>query len=240
MNCHNIVALIPFESDVMSGYRLVIGNKNYSSWSLRPWLFLTHHGISFEEVRLPLDSDTFRSEISRYSPSGRVPVLHDGDLVVWDSLAILEYLAERHPATKGWPEAVDARAHARAISAEMHSGFADMRSEMPMNCRRARAPHSLSASARRDVDRVTALWRETRRRHGDGGDFLFGSFSAADAMYAPVAVRLLVYGVELDEVCRAYVDAIYALPAMRAWLADADSETESLPKYEAIGAVPAK
>lgn len=223
----------------MSGYRLVIGNKNYSSWSLRPWLFLTHHGIDFSEVRLPLDSDTFRSEIGRYSPSGRVPVLHDGDLVVWDSLAILEYLAERHPATRGWPDAIDVRAHARAISAEMHSGFADMRNEMPMNCRRRGAPVALSASARRDVDRVTTLWRETRRLHGEGGQFLFGRFSVADAMYAPVAVRLVAYGVELDEACRAYVDTIYALPAMRAWLSDAGRETESLAKYEAVGTAPA-
>jgi glutathione S-transferase len=219
----------------MPGYRLVIGNKNYSSWSLRPWLFLKNHGLDFQEVRLPLDSDTFRSEIGRYSPSGRVPVLHDGDLVVWDSLAIMEYLAERHPETRGWPQAVNARAHARAICAEMHSGFADMRNEMPMNCRRPSAAHALGPSARHDVDRVMTIWRETRKRHGNGGEFLFGSFTIADAMYAPVAVRFTAYGAELDDVCRAYVDAIYALPAMRSWLADAAGESESIPKYEAIG-----
>jgi len=223
----------------MPGYRLVIGNKNYSSWSLRPWLFLAHHGLDFDEVRLPLDSDTFRNEIGRYSPTGRVPVLHDGDLVIWDSLAILEYLAERHPVAQGWPDPVASRAHARAISAEMHSGFADMRNEMPMNCRRHGAPIALSASARRDVDRVATIWRETRRIHGAGSDYLFGRFSVADAMYAPVAVRLVAYGIELDPVCRAYVDAIYALPAMRTWLSDANRESEFLPKYESIGASPA-
>lgn len=219
----------------MSAYRLIIGNKNYSSWSLRPWLFMTHHGLDFDEVRLPLDSDTFRNEIGHYSPTGRVPVLHDGELVVWDSLAIMEYLAERHPEARGWPTAIQARAHARAISAEMHAGFADLRNELPMNCRRRSPSHALSASARKDVDRVSAIWRETRERHGDGGDFLFGHFSIADAMYAPVAVRFTSYGVPLDDASRAYVDAIYALPAMRAWLADASAESESLPKYEAIG-----
>lgn len=219
----------------MSGYQLVIGNKNYSSWSLRPWLFLSHYGLPFREVRLPLDSDTFRNQIGRYSPSGRVPVLHDGELVVWDSLAILEYLAERHPQTQGWPTAVDARAHARAIAAEMHSGFPDLRNELPMNCRRSGAATEPGAAARRDIDRVTAIWRETRRRYGRGGDFLFGDFGIADAMYAPVAVRFTGYGVALDDVCQDYVDAVYAMPAMIAWLAAAKAETESLPKYEAIG-----
>ena len=219
----------------MSRYRLVIGNKNYSSWSLRPWIYLKHHGLAFEEVRLPLDSDTFRNEIHRYSPTGRVPVLHDGDLVVWDSLAILEYLADQHPETGGWPAERGARAHARAISAEMHSGFADMRNELPMNCRRRSETHVLSAQARRDVERVLAIWRETRHRHGAGGDFLFGAFGIADAMYAPVTCRFLSYGIALDETCRRYVEAVQALPAMRAWLADAMAEGESLPKYEAIG-----
>lgn len=219
----------------MSNYRLVIGNKNYSSWSLRPWIYLKHHALAFEELRLPLDSETFRSEIHRYSPTGRVPVLHDGDLVVWDSLAILEYLADRHPDTRGWPVDAAARAHARSISAEMHSGFGDMRSELPMNCRRRSGPPALSAGAKKDVERVQSIWRESRRQHGTGGEFLFGGFSVADAMYAPVVMRFVAYGIEMDATTKSYVEAILALPAMRAWLADAMAESESLAKYEAIG-----
>lgn len=218
----------------MSRYRLVIGNKNYSSWSLRPWLYMRHHGLDFDEIRLPLDSDTFRNEIGRYSPSGRVPVLHDGELVIWDSLAILEYLAERHPQTQGWPQAREARAHARAIAAEMHSGFADLRSQLPMNCRRRSAPPALSVGTRRDIERVQAIWRESRRRHGDGGAFLFGAFSIADAMYAPVVTRFVSYGIDMDAAAQAYADAVLALPAMREWLAAAEAEGESLAKYEAI------
>lgn len=219
----------------MSRYRLVIGNKNYSSWSLRPWIFMTHHHLDFDEIRLPLDSETFRDQIERYSPTGRVPVLHDGDLVVWDSLAILEYLAERHPQTQGWPADTAARAQARSVAAEMHSGFADLRGEMPMNCRRRGPALRVSALAQRDVDRVTSVWRETRRRYGAHGEFLFGDFTIADAMYAPVASRFVSYGVALDEVCRRYVDALQALPAMAAWMEDAVRESESLAKYERIG-----
>lgn len=219
----------------MSRYRLVIGNKNYSSWSLRPWLYLRRHGIEFEEVRLPLDSDEFRAAIPALSPSGRVPVLHDGELVVWDSLAILEYLAERHPETGGWPDDPVVRAQARCVAAEMHSGFSDLRGELPMNCRRRSPPPTLSALARRDIERVQALWRQARERHGSGGDFLFGSFCIADAMYAPVVSRFVSYGIELDSVCAAYAEAIYALPAMQDWLTDAAAEAESLAKYEAVG-----
>lgn len=219
----------------MSRYRLVIGNKNYSSWSLRPWLYLRHHGIEFDEHRLPLDSETFQREIHTLSPSGRVPVLHDGDRVIWDSLAILDYLAERHPASSGWPDDLDARTLARCISAEMHAGFADLRSELPMNCRRRSGPPALSALARRDIERVQSLWRQARERHGSGGDFLFGRFGIADAMYAPVASRFVSYGIELDAVGRAYVETIFAMPAMQQWLTDAAAETEALAKYEAIG-----
>ena len=219
----------------MSRYRLVIGNKNYSSWSLRPWLYLRRHHLDFQELRLPLDSDEFQREIRALSPSGRVPVLHDGELVVWDSLAILEYLAEQHPETAGWPAEASVRAHARSVAAEMHAGFADLRSELPMNCRRRSPPPALSALARRDIERVQTIWRHARERYGDGGDFLFGPFGIADAMYAPVASRFVSYGIQLDAVCRAYVDAIFALSAMQDWLNDAAGEVESLAKYEAVG-----
>ena len=219
----------------MSRYRLVIGNKNYSSWSLRPWLFMRHHALDFQEVRLALDSEEFRSQIGRYSPTGKVPVLHDGGLVVWDSLAILDYLAEQHPDTGGWPADTEARAHARSIACEMHSGFADRRGELPMNCRRRSAPPALGNGARRDIDRVQSIWSETRRRYGNGGDFLFGAFSIADAMYAPVASRFTSYGIEVDDGARRYIDALFALPALQAWMQDAVAEGESLAKYEAVG-----
>lgn len=221
----------------MARYRLVIGNKNYSSWSLRPWLFLRHHRIEFDELRLPLDSERFQSEIWQLSPSGRVPVLHDGGRKVWDSLAILEYLAEAHPQAEGWPADVEARALARCIGAEMHAGFADLRSELPMNCRRRSAAPPLTAFARRDVDRVQAIWRQARGHYGDGGPFLFGPFGIADAMYAPVASRFLSYGIDLDPVARAYVEAIHAMPAMQQWQRDAAGEAESIGKYEAVGGV---
>lgn len=219
----------------MSRLRLVIGNKSYSSWSLRPWLFLRQHGLDFEEVRLPLDSDTFRQRIGELSPSGRVPVLHDGDRVVWDSLAILEYLADVHPQIGGWPDDIGARALARCIAAEMHAGFADLRSELPMNCGRRGELHAISAGARRDIERVQAIWRRARELHGQDGPFLFGAFGIADAMYAPVAIRFRGYGVPLDATSQAYVETLYALPAMRDWLAGAAAESERLVKYETIG-----
>ena len=219
----------------MASLRLVIGNKNYSSWSLRPWVFLRHHGLDFEEVRLPLDSDLFRERIGDLSPTGRVPVLHDGERVVWDSLAILEYLADLHPELRGWPEDQGARALARCVSAEMHSGFGDLRGELPMNCGRRSSLHAISAGARRDIGRIQSLWRQTREAHGQGGPFLFGPFGIADAMFAPVAVRFRGYGVPLDEDGQAYVEAVYNLPAMRDWLAGAAAESERLAKYESIG-----
>ena len=219
----------------MSRLRLVIGNKNYSSWSLRPWLFLRQHALEFEEVRLPLDSDTFRQRIGGLSPSGRVPVVHDGDRVVWDSLAILEYLAELHPHLGGWPDDIGARALARCIAAEMHSGLVDLRGELPMNCGRRSTLHAISAGARRDIERVQAIWRQPRHEHGAAGPFLFGRFGIADAMYAPVAIRFHGYGVPLDTGSQAYVEALYALPAMHDWLAGAAAEGERLAKYESIG-----
>lgn len=202
---------------------LVIGNKNYSSWSLRPWLLLRQHGVEFDEVRLPLDTPEFYAAIGKYSPTGRVPVLIDGELVVWDSLAILEYSSERWLAGAGWPQDAGARALARSVSAEMHSGFQNLRTQCPMDCMR-RSNDPISAEVQRDIERIGVLWRDCRARHGAGGPFLFGSFSIADAMYAPVALRIVSYGIAVGPVERGYIDALLALPALREWLSDADAE----------------
>jgi glutathione S-transferase len=210
---------------------LIIGNKNYSSWSLRAWLLLRHFGIAFDEVKLTMDTPEFHARIAEFSPAGRVPVLLDGDLHIWDSLAIAEYANERFLDSRGWPQARVVRAHARAISAEMHSGFTALRSELPMNCRKRVRNHAVSAGATRDVARVQTIWREARAQHADKGDFLFGAFGIADAMYAPVVLRFISYGVELGPLERAYVDTIAALPAMHDWLADAATEALS-PAHE--------
>lgn len=202
---------------------LVIGTKNYSSWSLRPWLLMREHGIAFDEVRLPLDTPEFYATIGRWSPSGRVPVLRDGDLVVWDSLAICEYVSERWLDGKGWPADRSQRAHARAISAEMHSGFAALRGECPLDVvRRTRDP--IGAAAQRDIERIGTLWRDCRARYAAAGPFLFGTFSSADAMYAPVALRIESYGIAIGPVERDYVDTLLALAGMRDWIADAQAE----------------
>ena len=213
---------------------LVIGNKNYSSWSLRPWLLLRHFGVGFEEVRLPLDTPQFADEVLRHSPTGKVPALHDGDVQVWDSLAICEYANERWLDGRGWPKDLAARAMARAAAAEMHSGFVALRTQLPMNSRRTPDAYRGDAAAQRDIDRVQGLWRQLRDAQGDGGEFLCGDFGIVDAMYAPVAVRFDGYGVPVDAVARGYMDALFALPAMREWRAAAAEETESVAATEAL------
>ena len=213
---------------------LVIGNKNYSSWSLRPWLLLSHFGVAFEEVRLPLDTPQFAAEVGRHSPTGKVPALHDGDVHVWDSLAICEYANERWLDGQGWPRERAARAVARAAAAEMHSGFTALRTQLPMNSRRTPDAYRWDAAAQRDIDRMQALWRELREAHGGDGDFLFGGFGIVDAMYAPVAVRFDGYGVEVDDTTRRYMQALFALPAMQAWRAAAALEPESVPATDAL------
>ena len=215
---------------------LVIGNKNYSSWSLRPWLLLTQFGVAFEEVRLPLDTPEFAHGIARWSPTGRVPVLHDGDVVVWDSLAICEYANERWLDGRGWPADRSARAAARSAAAEMHSGFAALRGQLPMNSRRRPDAYRWDAHAQADIDRVQALWRDLRRAHGGDGAFLCGGFGIVDAMFAPVAIRFDGYGVEVDATARAYMDALFALPAMRAWREAGAAEAEVLAATEAFRA----
>lgn len=210
----------------MANPTLVIGSKNFSSWSLRPWLLLRQHGVAFDEVRLPLDTPEFYERIGRYSPTGRVPVLIDGDIVVWDSLAICDYANETWLDGKGWPADRAARALARSVSAEMHSGFQTLRTQLPMNCIK-RVSDPITVEARKDVDRIGAIWRDCRSRYDAQGPFLFGTFSIADAMYAPVVTRFVSYGVDVGPIERAYMDAMLELPAMRAWLADAVTEQQA-------------
>jgi glutathione S-transferase len=208
----------------MADFTLYIGNKNYSSWSLRPWLALKHTGAAFDEVMIPLDEPTTKATILRHSPSGRVPALLHGELTVWDSFAICEYLAELFPEAKLWPEAKDARAVARAAASEMHSGFAALRGHLPMNIRSSFPNRGVTPEVQADVNRITVLWRDCRKRFGAGGDFLFGAFSTADAMFAPVVTRFRTYKIELDEVAQAYTDAVVALPAMQEWATAARNE----------------
>ncbi len=216
----------------MDRLTLVIGNKNYSSWSLRAWLALEHTGAAFDELRIALDTPTTRADILRHSPAGRVPVLHDGEVTVWESLAICEYLAERFPHARLWPADPAARALARAASAEMHAGFAALRQAMPMNCRAHLPGKGRAPGVDDDIARVRDIWRDCRARFGAGGDMLFGQFTAADAMFAPVVSRFQTYGVSLDPVSRAYADAVSALPAMEAWTAAARAEPERIEREE--------
>ena len=216
----------------MSPLTIVIANKNYSSWSLRGWLFLRHTGAPFREIRIGLDEPQTRERILQHSPSGRVPALIDGDVTVWDSLAICEYLNEKFPECQGWPAESGARACARSVSAEMHSGFQALRNEMPMNIR-ARRIVTPSAAAKADIARVTALWETTRARHGQGGPWLFGRFSIADAMYAPVVFRFQTYGVALGGAAAAYSRTLLAHPAVMEWAAAGQAETEVVPSDEA-------
>ena len=205
--------------------RLVIANKNYSSWSLRPWLVATHFAVPFEETLVVLDEPDSAENIRRYSPSGRVPCLVDGDIVVWESIAVIEYLAERFPDRAIWPAAPVARALARSIVAEMHAGFTALRNACPMNLRRHVRWRDRGAGAARDVARIVELWRDARARFGTGGPFLFGAFSAADAMYAPVVCRLESYGWPVDADIRAYIDTVLTLPSFVAWREAAALET---------------
>ena len=207
----------------MSDYTLIIGNKNYSSWSLRPWLAMKVTGIPFRELLVPIREGDWDAEIARLSPSRRVPVLKDGGLVVWDSLAIVEYLAERHPQAGLWPADPTARALARSATAEMHSGFNALRSAMPMNLRASLPGRGRTDGVAADIARIVALWRDCRGR-ASGGPFLFGAFSAADAFFAPVVTRFKTYAVDLDSAAAAYRDAVLALPALGEWYAAARNE----------------
>lgn len=204
---------------------LYVGSKRYSSWSLRPYVALAQSGAAFETKTILLDQQNTKADIAKVTPAGRVPVLHDGELVIWDSLAICEYVAELYPDAQLWPVDRIARAKARVVSAEMHAGFAALRRDMPMDVLASKPGQGHTPEALVDVRRVQAIWREALA--ASKGPFLFGAFSIADAMFAPVTTRFTTYGVELDAACRAYVDAMHALPAMKAWVADAATEPKT-------------
>jgi glutathione S-transferase len=215
--------------------KLVIGNKNYSSWSMRPWLALRANDIAFEEVFIPLyTGEADKQRILDVTPSGKVPALVDGDITVWDSLAIIEYAAERFPEARLWPEDRAARAHARSISAEMHSGFMALRNECGMNLHRPIGAIALSADARANIARVQEIWIECRQRYGRSGPFLFGAFSGADAMFAPVVHRFRTYAIELAPEAADYMKAIMALPAFREWTEAGLAETIVIEKFETV------
>lgn len=216
----------------MADFTIYIANKNYSSWSLRGWLMLKATGAAFEEVVIPLDEANTRANILRHSPSGKVPALQHGAFTIWDSLAIGEYLAELYPQARLWPENRAARAVARAASAEMHAGFAALRSHLPMNVRSSFPNRGVTPEALAEINRVTALWRDCRKRFGDGGEFLFGHFTIADAMYAPVVSRFRTYKVELEDETQRYADTVWMLPAVQEWAAAARNEPMIIEKYE--------
>jgi len=214
------------------GLHLIIANKNYSSWSLRPWLAMKVAGIPFEETLISLDAADFKSRLAALSGAGKVPVLIDGATRVWESLAILEYLAEKMPGAALWPNDPVARAHARAIASEMHAGFLPLRRQLPMNVRRPVMPRALDVDAAADVARIDAIWNECRARFGSGGPYLYGAFGAADAMYAPVVWRFHTYAVAVSAAAATYMRALMALPAWNEWREAARQEPWVLPHDE--------
>lgn len=216
----------------MTDFTLVVANKNYSSWSLRAWLMLKQAGAEFEHVVVPLRQTATKAEILRHSPSGKLPALRHGDLVIWESLAIGEYLHDIFPKAKLWPKNIGACAVARSVSAEMHSGFQAFRGHFPMNMRSSFPNRGVTPEVQSDINRITALWHDCRKRFGKGGDFLFGGPTIADAMYAPVVSRFLTYKVELDEEAHAYCDAISAVPAFQEWYAAARNEPMIIEEFE--------
>ena len=208
----------------MSAFTLVVGNKNYSSWSLRGWLATRVAGVPFDEVLVRLSEPGTKDQLLKHSPAGKVPVLKHGERVIWDLLAIIEYLAEIRPDAGLWPADPAARAHARAIAAEMHAGFQALRAKMPMNLSKSLPGKGRGRDVALDIERIRAIWRDCRTRHGAAGPFLFGPFSAADIMYTPVATRFRTYAVELGDLCQAYVDAVLARPDFLEWHAAALEE----------------
>lgn len=211
---------------------LIIANKNYSSWSFRPWLAMKVAGIAFDETVISLDASDFKARVSAFGGAGRVPIVVDGDVRVWESLAILEYIAEKFPAARLWPEAVSARAHARAVAAEMHAGFLPLRRHLPMNVSRPVQKRALDEGSKADVARIDAIWSKCRARFGSSAPFLFGAFGAADAMYAPIVWRFHTYAVDVSRSARSYMEAMMVLPAWAEWRAAARREPWILPHDE--------
>lgn len=214
------------------GLTLYIGNKSYSSWSMRPWLLLEQFGIAFEEIVISLYVEGSKETILKTSPSGKVPALVDGGTTVWDSLSICEYIAETHPDLAIWPRDKGARAMARSMSAEMHSSFQALRQQCPMVVHRPKGAVAFTPDTLADIARIEGMWAEARARYGQGGPFLFGAFSAADAMYAPVVVRFDIYDVPVSATTRAYMDAMKSLPSWKKWMAGAAAESWRIPRFE--------
>jgi len=212
--------------------KLVIANKNYSTWSLRPWLLMSEFDLPFEEINESLNGDDLTERLRHHSPSCKVPVLIDSGLTIWDSLAICEYLSEKYLDGKGWPESTVARAHARSVSAEMHSSFTGLRSEMPMNIR-AKRQVSLSDASHRDIGRIDDIWSDCRQQYESSGVWLFGDFSIADCMFAPVALRFMTYGADLSETSRVYMETVLENSSVKQWMTAAKAETEIIGADEA-------
>ena len=213
--------------------KLVIGNKNYSSWSMRPWLALRANNIAFDEVFIPLyTGEADKARILNFTHSGKVPALIDGDITIWDSLSIIEYVAERFPETRLWPEDRARRAHARSISAEMHSGFVALRNECGMNLHRPIRAIALSADAEANVARIQQIWIECRERYGKLGPFLFGAFGGADAMFAPVVHRFRTYAIPVAPGAQAYMDTMLSQPAFQEWTRAGLAETLLIDRCE--------
>jgi glutathione S-transferase len=224
-------AHLPGAASPMSQLKLVIANKNYSSWSMRPWVVMKAFDIPFQEISIQIDRADTSEQIARYSPAGRVPVLIDEEEAIWDSLAICEYLAECYPDKPMWPRDRQARAMARSICSEMHAGFAALRSELPMNIRGQYPQREFSAMAQAEIRRIRAIWGSCLATSGYER-FLFGEFSIADAYFAPVVMRFFTYGVELDGSLQAYAERVAQHPAVQQWVSEALAETERIPKYE--------
>jgi len=223
-----------------TNYTLVIGNKNYSSWSMRPWVWMRHHNIAFNEQRIALFEPGMRAAIDQFDAGSTVPILVTGDTAIWDSLAILEYLAEQHIDKSGWPDLSDtkgamggaARAIARSVSAEMHSGFSALRGELPMNCRRQVENFSPSDAVLKDVARVQKIFTDCRTRFGQKGPWLFGAYSIADAMYTPVVMRFNTYGIGLTETAAEYARQVTRQPAVQEWIQSSKNESEIIENSE--------
>lgn len=216
----------------MADLTLIIGNKNYSSWSLRPWFFMQFHQMGFEEIRVPLFTKDTDQQLSAYNSDSKVPVLQDGDLTVWDTLAIMEYLSETYLDNKGWPQDRKSRAFARSISAEMHSSYSHIRNELPMNCRKNFTHILPSAEALREINRITHLWASCRQQHSNAGPWLFGGFSIADAMFAPIALRFNGYNINLSDEAQSYVELILNHPAIKKWIESGKQELEVITEDE--------
>jgi glutathione S-transferase len=221
-------------------YKLIIANRNYSSWSLRAWLFMTESDIAFEEIRIPMFTPTWPAEIAQYSPVGRVPVLLDGDITVWDTPAIIEHLREDYPDAVGWPDSKGMRAHARSISSEMHAGFLSIRDELPQNirARNKRELKGLSDSCRNQIGRIDEVWSDCRRRYGDSGPWLFGTFSIADIIFTPIALRFVTYSISVSDKAQEFIDAVQTSSSIKQWIDAAHAESEAIPFIDEL--VPAE